>query len=95
MLCPGAVQTQICQSDRNREATGVAAGEFSEIDDAFKELAGPIVDAGISPNDVAEMIISAIKNNDFWILTHPEWKSVLQERIDGLNKNQLVTGFGG
>ncbi|MFT4519738.1 MAG: NAD(P)-dependent dehydrogenase (short-subunit alcohol dehydrogenase family) [Halioglobus sp.] len=95
VLCPGAVQTRICESDRNRQATGLAAGNASETDQAFKELAGPIVEAGIAPSDVAEMIVAAIKANDFWILTHPEWKNVLQERITGMIDNKLVTGFGG
>ena len=95
VLCPGAVQTRICESDRNREAAGAAAGAASETDQAFKELAGAIVDAGISAATVADMIVKAIKSNDFWILTHPTWKAVMQERVAGMMDNQLVTGFGG
>lgn len=95
VLCPGAVQTRICESDRNRQATGLAAGNASETDQAFKNIAGPIVEAGIAPIDVAAMIITAIRENDFWILTHPEWKIVMQERAAGMIDNQLVTGFGG
>lgn len=95
VLCPGAVQTRICESDRNREATGLAAGNTSATDEAFKDMAGQIVAAGISPTDVAGMIVAAIKNNDFWILTHPDWKKVMQERVAGMQDNQLVTGFGG
>ena len=95
VLCPGAVQTRICESDRNRQATGIAAGSASETDQAFKDLAGPIVDAGIAPSDVADMIIAAIQKNDFWILTHPEWKKVMLERSAGMVDNHLVTGFGG
>jgi NAD(P)-dependent dehydrogenase (short-subunit alcohol dehydrogenase family) len=95
VLCPGAVQTRICDSDRNRQATGLAAGDASATDQTFKDMAGPIVEAGIAPADVAGMIVDAIRNNDFWILTHPEWKTVMQERVAGLAKNQLVTGFGG
>ncbi|MEH6589627.1 MAG: SDR family NAD(P)-dependent oxidoreductase [Halioglobus sp.] len=95
VLCPGAVQTRICESDRNREAAGVAAAADSETDQAFKDMAGPIVDAGIAPAAVAGMIVDAIKANDFWILTHPAWKTVMQERVAGMQNNQLVSGFGG
>lgn len=95
VLCPGAVQTQICASDRNRQATGFAAGDASATDQAFKDMAGPIVAAGIAPTEVASMIVAAIRNKDFWILTHPQWKTVMQERAAGLVNNQLVTGFGG
>ena len=95
VLCPGAVQTRICESDRNREATGLAAGRKSETEETFKDMAGQIVAAGISPTDVAAMIVDAIKRNDFWILTHPDWKKVMKERVAGMQKNQLITGFGG
>jgi len=95
VLCPGAVATRICESDRNREATGIGAGEKSTTDQAFKDIAGPIVNAGIAPSMVAEMIVVAIKSNDFWIITHPDWKRVMQERAAGMLENKLVTGFGG
>ena len=95
VLCPGAVQTRICESDRNREAAGASSAAASETDQAFKDLAGPIVDAGIAPAAVASMIVTAIKNNDFWIITHPEWKTVMQQRVAGMLNNELVSGFGG
>jgi NAD(P)-dependent dehydrogenase (short-subunit alcohol dehydrogenase family) len=95
VLCPGAVQTRICESERNREAAGVAAATDSDTDQAFRNLAGPIVDAGIAPATVADMVVAAIRRNDFWILTHSDWKTVMQERVAGMMDNQLVTGFGG
>lgn len=95
VLCPGAVKTRICESDRNREAAGIAAAENSDTDDAFKHAAGPIVDAGLEPAAVAGMIAAAIKNKDFWIITHDEWKNVMKERVEGMMNNKLVSGFGG
>ena len=95
VLCPGAVQTRICESDHNREATGVATGTDSATDNLFKEMAGPIVAEGIAPATVAEMIVAAMKNDDFWIITHPQWKQVMQERVAGMQDNKLVSGFGG
>jgi NAD(P)-dependent dehydrogenase (short-subunit alcohol dehydrogenase family) len=95
VLCPGAVQTRICESDRNREATGIAAGATLETEQEFKDAAGAIVDAGIAPASVADMILAAIKVNDFWIVTHPEWKNVMKQRVAGMENNQLVSGFGG
>lgn len=95
VLCPGSVATRICDSERNRQATGMAAGTQSENNDAFKALAGAVIEAGIAPSAVAEMVIAAIRNNDFWVLTHPAWKAVIQDRAAGLDDNRLVTGFGG
>lgn len=95
VLCPGSVRTQICDSERNRQATGLAAGELSPTGQAFKELAGAVIEAGIEPSDVADMVVAAVLKNNFWIVTHPDWKAVIRERTDGLMNDQLVTGFGG
>lgn len=95
VLCPGAVQTRICESDRNRTATGIADGTDSATEQAFKDIAGPIVDAGIAPDTVATMIVEAIKNDDFWIITHPDWKQIMRDRVEGMQTNTLVVGFGG
>jgi len=95
VLCPGAVQTRICESDRNRQATGLGAGNESDTEQAFKDIAGPIVDAGIAPSAVAQMIVDAINNNDFWIITHSDWKQVMKDRVEGMQDNKLVIGFGG
>ena len=46
--------------------------------------------------DVAEFVMRAIREKRFWILTHPDWKRVMRERIDAMIENDLlVTGFGG
>jgi NAD(P)-dependent dehydrogenase (short-subunit alcohol dehydrogenase family) len=95
VLCPGAVRTRICESDRNRELAGHSSGGDSATDDTFKELAGAIVNEGMAPEDVAELVFQAVKANDFWILTHPKWREVLSDRVAGMATNQLVVGFGG
>ena len=95
VLCPGAVATRICESDRNREAAGMSAGHDTATERAFKEQAGAIVDEGIAPAAVADRIVAAIRDNDFWIVTHPDWLDVMEERAAGMRGGQLVTGFGG
>jgi NAD(P)-dependent dehydrogenase (short-subunit alcohol dehydrogenase family) len=95
VLCPGAVATQICASGRNRERAGFSAGEASEADETFSDLAGAIVDAGLPPSAVAEQVLDAVTNKHFWIVTHPDWIDVVQERVGGMRKQELVTGFGG
>ena len=95
VLCPGAVATRICDSDRNREIAGAGVASGRETEQTFKEMAGAIVDDGIQPTAVAELIVSAIRNKDFWVITHPEWIEVMQARAEGMPRGELVTGFGG
>ncbi len=95
VLCPGAVQTLICDSGRNREATGVASAEPSATDDAFREAAVKITGAGLDPSEVADMVLAGIERNDFWIVTHPGWLDVIGERAALMREGKLATGFGG
>ncbi|MCP4842109.1 MAG: oxidoreductase, partial [Halieaceae bacterium] len=95
VLCPGAVATRICESDRNREATGIGAGKRSNTESSFKEAAGVIVDAGLPPAQVAELVVAAIRSGAFWILPHRQWIDVMRERVGGMESGGLVTGFGG
>jgi len=92
VLCPGAVNTRIVESHRNR------AGHQSDTDTelSFRKNAGALLARGMRPEDVAERVMNAIVNQEFWIITHEKWKDVMTSRIKGMvESNQLVTGFGG
>jgi NAD(P)-dependent dehydrogenase (short-subunit alcohol dehydrogenase family) len=97
VLCPGAVNTQIVTSKRNRPADSAKDHQSSAAERAFEDGAGKLLaQAGKDPSEVADMVVDAIVADDFWILTHPEWKNVLQKRVAALVKdNSLYSGFGG
>ena len=97
VLCPGAINTQIVFSKRNRDAESAKDHHSSAQEEAFEERAGALLaERGKDPSEVADMVMDAIVKNDFWILTHSDWKKVMQERVAALVKdNSLYTGFGG
>lgn len=97
VLCPGAINTQIVHSKRNRDAASAEGHQVSQQESAFEERAGALlVQQGKDPSEVADMVMSGIIRNDFWILTHPDWKDVLAQRVAAMKEdNSLFTGFGG
>ena len=51
---------------------------------------------GMDPARVAEMVLDAIREDRFWIVTHPEWINVLRDRVEAMaDGGKLGTGFGG
>jgi hypothetical protein len=42
------------------------------------------LDAGMPPVEVADVVFGAIRSEQFYILTHPEWTEVIQLRTDSL-----------
>lgn len=92
VLCPGAIDTQITESERNRPEPAAE----TETNRRFSKMAGQVVGQGHSPESVAELVLAGIRDQSFWILTHPEWIDVLRRRVEGMEDGRrLVTGFGG
>ena len=97
VLCPGAINTRIVESKRNRAADSAKDHQTSDAEKSFEKFAGRLLaQEGKDPSEVAEMVVNAILKDEFWILTHPEWKQVMTERVAALVKdNSLYRGFGG
>lgn len=97
VLCPGAINTQIVMSKRNRDPESAQDHKASAQEEAFEKNAGALLaQQGKDPSEVAGMIVNAIVKDEFWILTHDDWKNVLQERVAAIAKdNSLYRGFGG
>ena len=71
VLCPGFVRTHIHEAGRNRpdDVQSVTAGDAGG---PFLALLSAGVEAGKDVGDVADLIVSSIKANRFWILPHGE-----------------------
>ncbi len=85
VLCPAFVKTNIMSAERNRPAKL----QNEPVDtppqvQAYLDFMKAAVEAGIPPIKVAEQVFEAIKEERFYILTHPEWLPVVKLRVDKL-----------
>jgi NAD(P)-dependent dehydrogenase (short-subunit alcohol dehydrogenase family) len=99
VLCPGWVKTQIWESSRNRpDDLRNGPTQPSSNDPAVDASSAKIPEAiatGISPEQVADVVFDAIRRNRFYILTHPNWKPLIQQRMEHiLNDRGPASGFG-
>ena len=79
-LCPGFVKTHILESERNRPGDTSPETANSAIRDAIRQG----VEAGIAPEQVANSVFEAIQEERFYILTHPEYKTAIRQRMEGI-----------
>ena len=99
VLCPGWVKTQIWESGRNRpdnlwNAPTQPSSSVPAVD-ALSAKIPEVIAAGISPEQVADVVFDAIRRNRFYILTHPNWKPLIQQRMENiLNDCGPASGFG-
>ena len=86
VLCPGFVRTRIAESRRNRperygprrtpdpaSPAGALAAQIAEH-----------VQSGLDPSDVAARVLSAIREDELYVFTHPEIRAEVEERFSGI-----------
>ena len=67
-LCPGAVATTLRASERRRPGASSEPGP------------APVREHGLPAAAVAHMAMAAIRDNRFWVMTHPEHGDILEAR---------------
>lgn len=87
VLCPGFVQTGIITSDRNRPDAlrnanappprPMAGGWTGDATDALKAIAVPA-------EDVAALVVDAVRTRRFWILTHDNAAERVRSRFEAI-----------
>jgi NAD(P)-dependent dehydrogenase (short-subunit alcohol dehydrogenase family) len=106
VLCPLYVDTRIADSDRNRPAdlqnvtpaaTGGPEGEgavhpISQLlasggEQAFRQLLA----TGLSPDEMADQVFNAIKDEKFYILSDPRIKDGVRSRMEGILEERNPT----
>lgn len=71
-LCPGPIATGITRSERIRpEDRSERAPLRSEAERTFDSILTEGVQAGLDPDQVGPMVFGALREDRFWIYTHP------------------------
>jgi NAD(P)-dependent dehydrogenase (short-subunit alcohol dehydrogenase family) len=85
VYCPGLVATNIFELEKNVSAAFNEKGKTGP-DDAAANTARirQIIGAGMDPLEAARIVLAGIRNNDLFILSHPEFGPGLQERMEAL-----------
>ena len=85
VLCPGFVKTNILDSDRNRpEQLQASESPGDEAAQTMREGFRVFIDKGMPPAQVAEKVFNAVRDEQFYILPHPEFLAPLQTRMEDI-----------
>jgi NAD(P)-dependent dehydrogenase (short-subunit alcohol dehydrogenase family) len=88
VYCPGFVNTNIFEVDRNLSASYSDGPKRSE--EAINAAAArennirTIMGAGMDPMEAGRFVLDGIRNNDLFILSHPEFNDGLKERHEAI-----------
>lgn len=85
VLCPAWVNTRIMDAVRNRPAelwneppSDTGSPQTEMIEQGFRQA----VAAGLTPEQVADQVFNAIRDERFYIITHPEFKDAVRTRME-------------
>jgi NAD(P)-dependent dehydrogenase (short-subunit alcohol dehydrogenase family) len=83
VLCPNYVDTRISESGRNRPQRYGAAQTPDPASAAgvFAARSAELARAGLDPSDVAVRTITAIREDELYVFTHPETRPQVEERF--------------
>lgn len=86
VLCPAAVKTRIAESDRNRPDRPARA--LTDKEAAFlagrKDAGRKAIEEGMPPAEIAGHVINAIREQKFYVLTHPDIIPWIEKRFDNI-----------
>ena len=84
VLCPAYVPTRITESERNRPKELESAPKSPETLVREAMLKKAVASGKLSADDVARAVVSAVKQNRFYVLTHPRIKGAIRARMEDI-----------
>ena len=94
VMCPGWVNTRLMEAERNRpeapredlvDVTPEAEMMFTSIQELVRN--------GLDPLDVGKQVVESIKEERFYILTHPEWNDMIRGRMENILEGRNPTAL--
>ncbi|HEX4903395.1 MAG TPA: SDR family NAD(P)-dependent oxidoreductase [Acidimicrobiales bacterium] len=82
VLCPGWVNTNIHASERNRPRGAAADGAVSAGPPA--DMLRQVLAAGMAPAEVASLVADAVRDDTFYVFTHPDMMPAVQTRAEAI-----------
>jgi NAD(P)-dependent dehydrogenase (short-subunit alcohol dehydrogenase family) len=83
VLCPAFVDTNIMESQRNRpaELSHTAPVVRTPEVEVYLEWFQSQLKHGLKPREVGDQVLAAVRANQFYILTHPNFTPLVQDRM--------------
>jgi NAD(P)-dependent dehydrogenase (short-subunit alcohol dehydrogenase family) len=91
-LVPGAVDTRIAQSTRNRPDEPPSEAQAPDHWFVADTLGTMTAERGIAPVEAARIVFDGIRAGDFWICTTDAYDAILRPRCEAILDHRLPPG---
>lgn len=83
-FCPGLVDTNIHEAENTRPARYSDSRYTQAMQERAADFKTNVLSAGMDPLEVGERVLAGIRNNDLYILTHPEYEQGVRDRFGAI-----------
>lgn len=90
VLCPGFVNTNIAQAERNRPSD-LRSGTDAVPQEMTDVIEG-LLKQGKQPAEIAEAVFDSIREDRLYVLPHPAWDDFVRARVEGVLGRQGPVG---
>jgi NAD(P)-dependent dehydrogenase (short-subunit alcohol dehydrogenase family) len=88
VLCPGWINTEILRSSERNQPDAVRRSRPEVRTTPESEIRRKQVESmlasGLAPRKVGDLVLAAVREQRFWVLTHPEWKGAIRHRLENV-----------
>ena len=91
VLCPGPINTNIVDSQRNRDPESAAEHTGTATGEKFWQMLTASLADGMNPDDVGQLVLRAVLDDHFWVLTHPEMAEIVTKQVDRMRSDRSLT----
>ncbi|HET9079074.1 MAG TPA: SDR family NAD(P)-dependent oxidoreductase [Trebonia sp.] len=83
-LCPGIIATNLFHGSRNRQAELSNSGGMSSSGSALRDHMHDVLSKGMPPSEVADKVVTAVREKKLYLLTDHEWDSRVVARHEAI-----------
>ncbi|HEY1819890.1 MAG TPA: SDR family NAD(P)-dependent oxidoreductase [Trebonia sp.] len=83
-LCPGIIATNLFHGSRNRPSALANDGGMSSSGAALRDQMHATLSKGMPPSEVANLLVTAVRENKLYLLTDHEWDTRVVARHEAI-----------
>jgi NAD(P)-dependent dehydrogenase (short-subunit alcohol dehydrogenase family) len=83
-LCPGIIATNLFHGSRNRQAEVSNSGGMSASGSELREHMHGVLSKGMPPSEVANLVVTAVREKQPYLLTDHEWDTRIVSRHEAI-----------
>ena len=83
-LCPGIIATNLFHGSRNRQAEVSNDGGMSASGSELRDHMHAVLSKGMAPSEVADKVVTAVREKKLYLLTDHEWDSRVVARHEAI-----------